>query len=222
MSQTLSPGAVPAASSRPLWLIGGGIAAAVLSVGAAFALRGGGTPAPAAEPLAQGGSMVTAQAPTGAAAPAAAEATTPAPVPARPVAKPAVVAKPAARPVPEERRAQAPVCVDCGVIESVRTVTRKGEASGVGAVTGGVLGAVLGNQVGKGNGRKVATVLGAVGGGLAGHEVEKRAKSTTVYEVQVRMDDGSLRSVEQAQSPKVGERVQIDGTTLRPLPAART
>ena len=35
----------------------------------------------------------------------------------------------------------------------------------MGAVAGGVLGAVLGNQVGHGNGRAAATLLGAVGGG---------------------------------------------------------
>jgi len=111
--------------------------------------------------------------------------------------------------------ARAPVCADCGVVESVRAVTVKGEATGVGAVAGGVLGAVLGNQVGGGNGRKAMTVIGAVGGGLAGNEVEKRTRSTTRYQVGVRMEDGSLRTVEQSTAPAVGARVTVNGQVLK-------
>ncbi|MFT3663545.1 glycine zipper 2TM domain-containing protein [Piscinibacter sp.] len=127
-----------------------------------------------------------------------------------------------AKPVPKlAAAAPATVCQDCGVVESVQAVTRKGQASGAGAVAGGVLGAVVGNQVGKGNGRKAMTVLGAVGGGVAGHEIEKRAKSTTVHVVKVRMDDGSLRSVEQAAAARIGERVVVEGGRLRALPASQ-
>jgi outer membrane lipoprotein SlyB len=109
----------------------------------------------------------------------------------------------------------APVCTTCGVIESVQAVQQKGEGTGLGAVAGGVLGGVLGNQVGGGNGRKVATVIGAVGGGFAGHEVEKRARSETSYSVKVRMDDGSIRTVSQSTAPTVGQRVTVDGDTVR-------
>ncbi len=41
---------------------------------------------------------------------------------------------------------------------------------GVGAVVGGL----LGNQVGSGNGRKLATVAGLVGGGFLGNEIANR------------------------------------------------
>jgi outer membrane lipoprotein SlyB len=61
------------------------------------------------------------------------------------------------------------------------------------------------------------TVLGAVGGGLAGNEVEKRSKSTTVYRVKVRTDSGALRTVEQATAPAVGQRVRLDGTSLHAI-----
>ena len=120
-------------------------------------------------------------------------------------------------------RAAAPaaVCRECGVVESVQAVTRKGEATGLGAVAGGVLGAAVGNQMGKGNGRDAMTVIGAVGGGVAGHEIEKRAKSTTVHVVKVRMDDGSLRTIEQAAAARTGERVIVEGNKLRPMPAAQ-
>lgn len=110
---------------------------------------------------------------------------------------------------------QANVCATCGVVEAVTPVTKKGEGTGIGAVAGGVVGGLLGNQVGKGNGKKAMTVVGAVGGGLAGHEIEKRARAETVYSVKVRMDDGSLRTTTQHQAPAVGQRVTLDGQTLR-------
>ena len=92
---------------------------------------------------------------------------------------------------------------------------KKGEGTGIGAVAGGVLGGVVGNQVGGGNGKKAMTVLGAVGGGMAGHEIEKRQRSTTLYAVKVRMQDGSLRSVTQSTAPTVGEKVTLDGTQIK-------
>lgn len=101
-----------------------------------------------------------------------------------------------------------------GTIESIRTVTRKGDASGMGAVAGGVLGAVVGNQFGKGDGRKAMTVVGAAGGALAGNEIEKQRNSTTHVEVAVRMNDGSRRVLALAAQNgwRVGDRVRIDGT----------
>ena len=110
MSQTLSPGAVPTASTRPLWLIGGGIAAAVLLVGAAFALRSGGAEAPAAPstPVAQSLSAGESLATTPAAKAAGVQP-----------AKPATPAK-----APVERVAQAPACVGCGVVHSANQVVQ--------------------------------------------------------------------------------------------------
>ncbi len=108
------------------------------------------------------------------------------------------------------------ICTSCGTIEAVNPITREGQGSGVGVVAGGVLGGVVGNQVGKGNGRTAATVLGAIGGGWAGNAIEKNMKKTTVYSVRVRMEDGSSRSVEQSSSPMVGSKVTVDGNVLRP------
>lgn len=141
----------------------------------------------------------------------------PAPVDA---AATAVAPAKAAKPVPERHATAAPACANCGVVESVRSVTKKGQGTGLGAVAGGVVGAAVGNQVGKGNGRTAMTVLGAVGGGLAGNEVEKRARSTTVHEVRVRMDDGTVRTFEQAQPAHAGERVIVQGNTLKPAAGA--
>jgi outer membrane lipoprotein SlyB len=109
----------------------------------------------------------------------------------------------------------AAVCDHCGVIEGVREVKVKGQGTGVGAVAGGVLGAAVGNQMGKGDGRKAMTVLGAVGGGFAGHEIEKQVRSETVYEVRVRMDDGTLRTFTRKTAPAPGSRVTVEGNTFR-------
>jgi outer membrane lipoprotein SlyB len=108
----------------------------------------------------------------------------------------------------------AALCANCGVVESVHAVQHKGEGTGLGAVAGGVLGGVVGHQIGGGDGKKAMTVIGAVGGGLAGHEIEKRARSTTVFDVQVRMQDGSTRSFQQSQSLAVGAQVVVEGNKL--------
>lgn len=108
--------------------------------------------------------------------------------------------------------AQGPaICHSCGRIESVQAIQHAAQPSGVGMVAGAVLGGVLGNQVGGGSGRKIATVAGAVGGGYAGNEIEKNSRSTTSYQVRVRMEDGEIRTFPYAQQPgwSAGDRVRI-------------
>jgi len=101
-------------------------------------------------------------------------------------------------------------CDDCGVVESVRTMAREGEGSGVGAVAGGVVGGILGNQVGDGNGRTAMTVVGAGAGAYAGHELEKNMKRSVTYEISVRMSDRSIRTFH-SDKPDVGvgQRVTV-------------
>ena len=114
------------------------------------------------------------------------------------------------------------VCHSCGVVESVTPVTRQGEVNGignsqigVGTIAGGVLGGLLGNQVGHGNGRTAATVLGAAGGAYAGNAVEKNMKKVTVYQMHIRMNDGSYRTIEQSNQISSGSRVVVEGQTVR-------
>ena len=123
------------------------------------------------------------------AAPAVAVAS-PAPIPAPVIAQ----TPPAPVPVPKA------VCIQCGTVESATAIMRAAPSSGVGVVAGGVVGAVLGNQVGGGSGKTAATILGAIGGGWAGNEIEKRVKKETVYEVKVRMDNDSTRTFELSSS----------------------
>lgn len=173
-----------------------------------------------------GGSSAAAElaAPTALSAPAA-TANVPAPqavvqaprvVTPQPVAAPrtsAAQTAPNAAPAPVQ--ASAPACTSCGVIESVAAVQRAAPTSGVGAVAGGVVGGLLGNQLGGGSGRTAMTVLGAVGGGFAGNAVEKNMKKHTVYQVHVRMNDGTQRTFEQASAPAVGSAVVVEGNRMR-------
>ena len=112
--------------------------------------------------------------------------------------------------------APAPVCTTCGVVESVQQIEVKGEASGVGAVAGGVAGLVIGNQIGQGKGRTLAKIAGAAGGAYAGHEIEKNMKKTVQYQVGVRMNDGTRRTITMASNEglSAGVRVKVVGDTL--------
>jgi outer membrane lipoprotein SlyB len=103
------------------------------------------------------------------------------------------------------------------VVESVREVTDPGEAKGVGAVAGGVVGGVLGNKLGKGKG--LVTILGAAGGAFAGHQIEKHARGTKHWEVAVRLDDGSQRTLSSETEPvwHAGDRVRLVDNRLQPV-----
>ena len=189
LDPSATPGAAAAAPRRTAWWVAGGLG--VVGAGAlAAALTSAPKPAPV-EPTA----------PVAAVAPAKGNKT-----------------NHAAKPAPATTTAAADICATCGTVESVKTETRKGEGTGLGAVAGGVLGGVVGHQMGGGNGKKAMTVLGAVGGGFAGHEVEKRARSTTVYQVRLRMDDGTTRTVTQQTAPAVGGRFEVEGSTLKAIP----
>jgi outer membrane lipoprotein SlyB len=108
------------------------------------------------------------------------------------------------------------LCATCGTVETVTPLQREVAPSGAGAAIGAVLGGVLGNQVGGGDGKTLATIAGILGGGFAGNAVEKNMKKETVYEVSVRMEDGSVRRIEQSSPVAVGARVRLDGNTLSP------
>jgi outer membrane lipoprotein SlyB len=122
----------------------------------------------------------------------------------------------AAQPI-EQEKAPPPICRECGVVESVNAVEVKGQSSGAGAVAGGIAGLILGNQIGQKNGRTLAKIAGAAGGAYLGNEIEKNAKKTMQYQVAVRMDDGTERTITQTSDPGLtaGARVKIvDGAIV--------
>ena len=105
-------------------------------------------------------------------------------------------------------------CSVCGTVESVSPAQASASASGLGAVAGGVVGGVVGNQVGSGRGRTLATVAGAAGGAMAGNAVERNRNTHTVFRVNVRMQDGSLRTIDSGSSFAVGQPVTVKGNTI--------
>ncbi len=103
-------------------------------------------------------------------------------------------------------------CDQCGRVQSVERNITQGNNHGVaGAIIGAVAGGVLGNQIGKGNGRKIATVGGALGGGFAGNAIGKGGSSES-YLVRLRMGDGSYNNVQvkDASGIRAGDIVQLD------------
>lgn len=110
-----------------------------------------------------------------------------------------------------------------GVVEAVREVKTPAEKSnGVGPIAGGVGGAILGSQIGKefgGKGfRNVLTVLGAAGGAFAGKEIERNVRATKHWEIDVRLDDGTQRTLTSDAQPywQPGHRVRFLDGTLQP------
>ena len=207
-AMTMTPNAaapMPVAAGRlPVgWIAAGVLALSAVAAGAYYAGRGA-ERAPD-EPV-----------------PAAAQMNTPqnnaqADAPKKAPAKPTSSARSNAAGNQAADAAPAVACPMCGVVESVTAVQRKGEGTGVGAVAGTVVGGALGNQVGGGNGRTAMTVLGAIGGAVAGNEVEKQVRAVTVYRVKVRTDGGEVRTIEQSSSPAVGQRVKVEGSRLQML-----
>lgn len=134
---------------------------------------------------------------------------------------------PKARPAPAPTPAPAPAkqaCANCGVVETIRQVQVPAKDDSnhlVGTIAGGVAGGVVGNQFGGGSGKTALTVLGAVGGALAGREVERNIRqqqTVTHYELTVRMNDGSKRQFRSAQpfAFASGDHVRVENNQLLP------
>jgi outer membrane lipoprotein SlyB len=122
-------------------------------------------------------------------------------------------------PPPAPVEAQKPVIdPSLGVVQSVKEVTHEAKSNGVGPIVGGIAGAVLGNQVGHGMGKNIATVLGAAGGAYAGKEIEQKQRATKSWEITVRLDDGSYKTIDSPTAPfwHGGERVRLVDGQLRP------
>jgi outer membrane lipoprotein SlyB len=107
-------------------------------------------------------------------------------------------------------------CDNCGTVTDVKTIKKEGEGSGVGAVAGGVLGGVLGHQIGSGRGNTAATIVGAGAGAYAGNQVEKNQKTTTSYQVVVKMEDGKSRTFNFSKetSYRVGDKIKVVDSKL--------
>ena len=137
---------------------------------------------------------------------------------ARPVHyAPAPLHHEAGRDYPPQQVATASACATCGVIDGYSAVKIQGQNNGVGAVAGGLGGALVGSQIAGRHNHTLGGVVGAIGGGLLGNAIESHQRTITEYDVRVRMADGSIRTVRQSTVPNVGQRVSVEGHTLRAI-----
>lgn len=110
-------------------------------------------------------------------------------------------------PEPEPARyapAARPPCGSCGVVEIVREVAQRGREPGA-APEGGVAESVLGYRMGGGGGEGFVILLGAMAGAT------RASDAGIVYEVDVRMEDGAVRTFRQPVEPhwRLGDRVRV-------------
>jgi len=110
-------------------------------------------------------------------------------------------------PEPEPARfappARAP-CASCGVVEIVRVVEHR-RRDPAGAPERRHADSVLGYRMGGGGGEGFVMLLGAMAGG------PPAARAWLVYEVDVRLEDGSVRTFRQPGEPpwRLGDRVRV-------------
>lgn len=101
--------------------------------------------------------------------------------------------------------------VTFATIEGVRPVLIEGTKSGVGKIAGAAIGGIAGSNIGQGRESIAGAVLGGVAGGVAGDAIEEGMTRTQGMEITVRLENGELRAVVQADD---GENFQ-PGETVR-------
>lgn len=101
-------------------------------------------------------------------------------------------------------------CASCGVVEIVRVVEPRRRdptavAGGRHSLEGRISESVLGYRMGDGGGEGFVVLLGAMAG------ASPAARPRLVYEVDVRLEDGSVRSFRQPGEPpwRLGDRVRV-------------
>lgn len=109
-------------------------------------------------------------------------------------------------------QAQREQVVRYGTVESVRPISiRTDRTSGIGAASGAAMGGVAASSIGGGRGKILATMGGALLGGIAGDTVEDRVQRSQGLEITVRMDNGETRVIAQEADVPIsaGQRVQV-------------
>jgi outer membrane lipoprotein SlyB len=111
--------------------------------------------------------------------------------------------------------------VETGTVLSVREVVIEGSTdTNVGLYGGAIMGGAAGSGIGNGGfGTTMASAAGAVGGMIAGRQIEKAVTKADGYEITIELDGGRQIMVVQKQSDGGfidGDRVRVmvgDGTT---------
>jgi outer membrane lipoprotein SlyB len=111
---------------------------------------------------------------------------------------------------PAHAKDQKKQCSNCGRVEQIRVTEQSDWKKYAAPAAGAAVGGVVGHQFGGGSGKTALTVVGALGGAMAGHKVEEKHRDKA-YEVIVAMDDGTRRTVTYESSPPVrdGDRVRL-------------
>ncbi len=113
-----------------------------------------------------------------------------------------------------------PACDRCGKVESIREVAVKDQWTPLGSVPSssdlGPTGVAV-YQIGPGFSNQGQVLVGAAGGGVYQTRANQRNRSR--WEIVVKMDDGSARSVVQNYEPLlvVGDRVHVFGSQIELL-----
>lgn len=108
-----------------------------------------------------------------------------------------------------------------GTVEGASAVVdQQSNTTGSGAVVGAILGGLFGRGISSGTtaGRNASTVVGAVAGGLIGNQVERNTRGdqrVTGYRLNVRFDDGTLRTIDHPVAFASGTRVVLERGSLR-------
>ena len=103
--------------------------------------------------------------------------------------------------------------VQFGEIIEIEMVKVDGTESGVGSVAGAATGGIAATHIGGGRGRLLATIAGAVTGGVLGNLAERKMTETSALNITVRLESGGYVSVVQqaegSSSFQIGDRVKV-------------
>lgn len=105
--------------------------------------------------------------------------------------------------------ARAAPCGNCGQIESIREIAANQQTRGAPPVGG-----AMDNQIGAGRGQDLAMT----GATVRGNRLEKDGgASSKNYEIVVRLDDGSTRTIHETHTPmwRPGDRVNVNNGTIQ-------
>lgn len=103
--------------------------------------------------------------------------------------------------------------VQLGTVLAVLPVRIQPPSSGLGPLAGLATGGFIGHQIGNGNGRTAATLIGAAAGAVLGTRAEAAATQSSGEQITVRLQSGSVIAVTQAADVplRVGQQVQVIG-----------
>jgi outer membrane lipoprotein SlyB len=112
----------------------------------------------------------------------------------------------------------AAACDRCGKVESIRAVANKDQWTPLGSSVPrssdlGPTGVAV-YQIGPGFSNQGQVLIGAAGGGV--YQTRAKQRNDSRWEIVVKMDDGSARSIIQNYEPLlvVGDRVRVIGTQI--------